>query len=129
MRPILSIGFLTLFTATGIKAQQNKPVMNAGSTDDKVVCKLTTAELQKRKASVIAELKALVLSREALVNGYSYKFSATDEILDKLNQFIKTERQCCSFFTFQLTVEESDAILNITGTEKAKEFLKAEIDL
>jgi hypothetical protein len=118
-----------LIVATGLKAQQSKPIMNASSTELKVVCKLTTPELQKRKATVIAELKSLVLSRQELVNGYSYKFEATDKILDKLILFIKTERQCCDFFTFQLTVEEDNALFTITGPEGAKEFLKEEVDL
>jgi hypothetical protein len=94
-----------------------------------VTCKLTTAELQKRKATVIAELKALVLERKELENGYSYKFEGTDETLDKLNDFIKTERMCCDFFTFHITVEDQTALLSITGSNGAKEFLKAEVDL
>lgn len=49
-----------------------------------ITCKLTTPELQKRKATVIAELKALVLTRKELVNGFAYEFNATGEILDQL---------------------------------------------
>lgn len=98
------------------------------STNKTLSCKLTTSELQKRKSTVIAELKTLVVSREELSNGYSYQFNATDDILDKLNTFIKTERMCCDFFTFQLTVEVATATLNITGAEGAKEFLKEEVD-
>jgi hypothetical protein len=94
-----------------------------------ISCKLTSVELQKRKTTVIAELKALVLSRHELTDGYGYEFEGNDDILDKLNTFIKTERMCCDFFTFQLTVEENKAILNITGPEGAKEFLKEEVDL
>lgn len=94
-----------------------------------VTCKLTTPELQKRKATVIADLKALVLEKKELENGYSYKFEGKDEILDKLNDFIKTERMCCDFFTFQVTVEDSTALLTITGSKDAKEFLKEEVDL
>ena len=94
-----------------------------------LVCKLTSPELQKRKSTVIAELKALTITKKELVNGYSYEFEATDDNLDKLNIFIKTERMCCDFFTFQLTVEEGTALLNITGPDGAKEFLKAEVGL
>ena len=94
-----------------------------------ITCKLTTPELQKRKATVIADLKALVLERNELEDGYSYKFEGKDEILDKLNEFIKTERMCCDFFTFQITVEENAALLKITGPDGAKEFLKEEVDL
>jgi hypothetical protein len=100
-----------------------------GIATKQISCKLTTPELQKRKATVIAELKSLVLEIKQLESGYSYRFEATDEILDKLNDFIKTERLCCDFFTFQLTVEENTALLNITGPDGAKEFLTAEVDL
>jgi hypothetical protein len=93
-----------------------------------ITCKLTTSEFQKRKATVIAELKALVLNRKELSNGFVYEFQSSDEILDKLNTFIETERLCCNFFTFQLTVEENITTLNITGPEGAKEFLKGEVD-
>lgn len=94
-----------------------------------MACKLTTPELQKRKATVIAELKKLVLSRKELINGYAYTFKGNDTILDKLNDFIKTERMCCDFFTFQLTVVGDTAGLILTGPDGAKEFLKEEIDL
>jgi len=99
------------------------------ATKKTVTCKLTTPELQKRKATVIAELKVLVMERKELADGYSYKFEAIDENLDKLNEFIKTERMCCDFFTFQITVEDKVALLTISGPEGAKEFLKEEIDL
>lgn len=98
-------------------------------TTKAVTCNLTTPELQKRKATVIAELKLLVRNRQETDNGFSYKFDGTDEILDKLNDFIKTERLCCDFFKFQITVEDQTALLNITGPDGAKEFLKEEVGL
>ena len=91
-------------------------------------CKLSTPEQQKRKATVIAGLKALVLRRNELPNGYSYEFEGTDDIFDKLTFFIRTQRICCDFFTFQLTVEYTTILLTITGPDGAKEFLKEEID-
>ena len=95
----------------------------------KIACRLTTPELQKRKATVISELKALVLHREELETGFEYNFEGNDEILDRINVFIKTERMCCDFLTFQLTVDERTAILNITGPTGTKEFLKDQIGL
>jgi hypothetical protein len=99
------------------------------TTTKPLTCKLTTPELQKRKSTVIAHLKALVVERTELQDGYSYKFEAKDEILDKLIDFIKTERMCCDFFRFELTVEENITQLQITGPTGAKEFLKEEVDL
>lgn len=99
------------------------------TTSKSIVCKLTTPELQKRKATVIAELRSIVLERKELEKGFSYQFESKDEVLDKINDFIKTERLCCDFFTFQLNVEENSAMLTITGPDGAKEFLKTEVEL
>lgn len=94
-------------------------------------CKLTTPELQKRKETVIASLKQKVLDKKELTNSYAYKFSGTDEILDELTEFIKTERTCCDFFTFGLSVsgDKSEAWLELTGVDGAKDFITAELGL
>ena len=78
---------------------------------------------------MIAEFKALILERKELADGYSYKFEGSYRNLDKLNEFIKTERMCCDFFTFNLKVEENIAQLTISGPEGAKELLKEEVGL
>jgi hypothetical protein len=127
MKAKLYLASLFVFAIMATHAQTKSTPMETAAKP--VTCKLTTPELQKRKATVIAELKVLVVSRKELVDGYSFEFNGTDETLDKLNIFIKTERMCCDFFTFQLTVETDKAVLNITGGEGAKEFLKEEIDL
>ncbi len=112
-----------------IAARSQSKITDMEPVARSVTCKLTTPELQKRKATVIAELKALVLDRHELSNGFSYKFEGSDQNFDKLNEFIKTERMCCDFFSFQLTIEEDIAVLTITGPDGAKEFLKDEVDL
>lgn len=94
-------------------------------------CKLTTPELQKRKETVLAELKQQILEKKELPNGYSFKFKGDDQTIDKLNEFIKSERQCCDFFTFELSVigNKSEAWLKLTGSKEAKEFISKEMNL
>jgi len=96
-----------------------------------VACKLTTPELRKRKEEVIAVLKSNVLEKVELKDGYRYTFEGSDAMMDTLVAFIKTERQCCNFFTFNLTVsdDESHLWLSLTGPDGAKEFIKAELDM
>jgi hypothetical protein len=94
-----------------------------------LTCSLTSLEFQKRKATIIAELKQLVVERKDILNGMSYKFESRDETLDKLNVFIKAERMCCQFFTFQLTIQKRDTLLSITGPEGANDFLRHEVEL
>jgi len=96
-----------------------------------VACKLTSLELQKRKAEVIAVLKSSILKRKELSNGYQYTFKGYDTILDQIINFIKGERQCCNFLSFNLSIEdaETNIQLTITGPKGAKEFINTEIEL
>jgi len=105
----------------------SQTVNNMKTTNKNLACKLTTPALQQRKATVIAALKQQVRKRQPLDDGYSFTFKPTDEILDQLNDFIKTERLCCDFLTFRMTVHQDTINLDITGPEGAKEFLVEEI--
>lgn len=94
-------------------------------------CKLTSPELRERKATVIAELKQMMKKKKELKDGYAYKFSGSDDVVAKLNEFIKTESECCDFFKFKLTVSsnKSEAWLHITGEKGVKEFIESEIEM
>lgn len=52
-------------------------------------------------------------------------------MLDELIEFIKTERECCDFFTFNLSItgDKSEAWLELTGVEGAKDFVTTELGL
>jgi hypothetical protein len=102
------------------------------TTRQKVIaCKLTSPEMQRRKAEVLAILKQKVITREELNDGYKYKFDGNDEIIDELILFIKSERACCDFFSFDLSIgdNKSNIWLSITGPEGAKDFIRTEMDL
>jgi len=92
-------------------------------------CKLTSGELRERRETVIASLKAQVTQKQELKNGYAFKFPGSDQVLNELNEFIKTERECCDFFTFNLTIsgDKSEAWLELTGAEGVKEFISEEL--
>lgn len=95
----------------------------------KITCKLTTPELQARKKSAIAELKTLLLEKVETDNGIKYKFEGTDKMIDLVTSFIKTERLCCDFFDFSLSVggEGGYLWLELSGPEGTKEFINEEI--
>ncbi len=92
-------------------------------------CKLTSPELQKRKETVLADLRKQVIEKKELKNGYAFKFKSTDKMLEQLNEFIKTERQCCDFFTFGLSVSGNAAWLELTGEDGVKDFISTELGL
>ncbi len=108
-------------------SQGNPKIMRKETVS--VTCKLTTPELQGRKKTVIAEVKKLVVKRVETTNGVRYSFNDSDNTIDLLTNFIKTERLCCSFFEFNLVVGQSEGIvtLELTGPMGAKDFIKSEI--
>jgi len=93
-------------------------------------CKLTTTELKNRKATIIAGLKSQVTGRKELADGYAFRFAGSDKLLDELIGFIKTERACCDFFSFGLSVggDKSEAWLTLTGPVGAKDFILTELE-
>lgn len=96
-----------------------------------VTCKLSSVELQHYKIEVIALLKDNILKKEELSNGYQCTFTGSDKTLDQVITFIKAERQCCNFLTFNIVIEDdqSNIILNITGPDGTKEFINTEMEL
>lgn len=111
-------------------ANEKTTAMNEVTEEKPIACKLTTPELRQRKETVLAELKKAVLEKKELPNGYAYRFKATDEMLDRLTEFIKTERMCCDFFDFTLSVQNDNIIwLEISGRKGVKEFIEGELEI
>jgi len=128
---LLVCGEVTAQCSRNCCSKNNMTMEKTGKTTavKTLSCKLTAPELRKRKAEVIAALKASVTRRETLPSGYSYVFPMSDTMLDRLTEFIKTERQCCDFFDFSVSVGSDDTlVLQITGPEGAKEFIDTELD-
>jgi hypothetical protein len=48
-----------------------------------------------------------ITSRIETENGFKYRFNGDDNTIDQLITFIKTERQCCPFFIFNLSVTDA----------------------
>jgi len=101
----------------------------ANNRSTEMTCKLTTPELRERKETVIASLKQQMMEKRDLKNGYAFRFPGTDDVLDELMEFIKTERECCDFFIFGLSVsgDKIQIWLELTGAAGAKDFITAEL--
>jgi hypothetical protein len=94
-----------------------------------LTCKLMPDELRARKETVLKSLQAKVIDMKELPKGYAFKFPGSDEVLAELFEFIRTERECCSFFIFNLSIsgDKSEAWLELTGVEGAKDFITDEL--
>lgn len=95
-----------------------------------IACKLSSPEMQKRKETVIAELKKRCLEKRELPSGYAFRFEDSGEMLDLLTDFIKTEKLCCDFFVFSLHLKGDQAIwMDITGPAGTKDFISSGLGL
>jgi len=105
------------------------PIEKMTNDNENLCCRLTTPELQKRKATVLLSLQSKMTDRVELTDGYSFRFDGNDETLDELNEFVKTERMCCPFFTFTVIVngETRETWLHLTGPGGVKTFIKQEL--
>jgi hypothetical protein len=107
----------------------NQTTVISDTTKD-LSCKLTSTDLQKRKINVLSVLKNKILEKKELNDGYSFKFENSDEMIDLLTDFIKSERQCCDFFNFALSVRNDGFIwFDLTGPKDAKKMIGEELDL
>ncbi len=102
----------------------------ATNKDKTLACKLSSPEMQKRKETVLASLKKQVLEKKELPDGYAFRFSGSDKMIDELTEFIKTERECCGFFTFNLSIsgDKQEAWLELRSKE-GKDFITTEMGL
>lgn len=103
----------------------------AENQNSEMACKLTTPELRERKETVIKSLKSQIIERSELKNGFAFRFPGNDKMVDELVEFIKTERSCCDFFTFNLSIsgDQSEAWLEISGKKGAKEIILSELEM
>jgi hypothetical protein len=94
-------------------------------------CKLTSAEMQKRKTTVLESLQKQILEKKEIANGYAFKFNGSDKMIDELTEFIKTERECCDFFIFNISVsgDKSEIWFELSGERGAKDFIATELGL
>ena len=91
-----------------------------------IACELTSAELQERRATVLARVRRSVERVEEVKNGFAFFFSSDGDRFKELANLIDLERRCCPFLRFSLTVEPGGGqlIVEITGPEGTREFLK-----
>jgi hypothetical protein len=92
-----------------------------------VVCTLGPQALSKRREGLFADLVRHAATHEELDNGHRLTFAATDEAIAIILKTVTSERHCCQFLRFQITVEPGGRpiALELTGPHGTKEFVAA----
>ena len=104
--------------------------LRSPTTQPLIACKLTTVELQRRRNDVLQKIKTAVINVIEIEDGFRYEFTSTRDQIAQLGNLIELEHECCPFLTFRLTVEpaEGPALLELTGPEGTKDFLRTLFD-
>jgi hypothetical protein len=93
--------------------------------DPPIVCTLTEVELRERRRTVLESIRKSAIDVTPTVDGCSYHFKATSEVLAQLSRLVDLERQCCQFLTYKIVVEPLQPIrLEVTGPPGARAMIE-----
>lgn len=84
-----------------------------------IVCTLSAAELQERKATILASVRNAVLDRTPLPAGYRYEFANHATVSRDIRRMVELEQQCCRFLNFKVSENEKTIRLEVTGQPEA----------
>jgi hypothetical protein len=93
-----------------------------------VVCTLTAGTIATRKADLLPGLVRRAEKREDTPDGIRFRFPS--DALSVLAATIDSERQCCRFLRFEITIEADGGpiSLSLSGPPGTREFLDALIE-
>jgi hypothetical protein len=94
-----------------------------------IACTLPENEKAERRDQIDTNISSAVESIIELEDGYEFRFSKGDGVMQNIFQFVEQERRCCRFLTFELIFEpdEGPVTLRLRGPEGAKEFIQSMI--
>ena len=89
---------------------------------------MLSAETITRKDAIGASLAKKELGHAALPNGYEFRVPGDGQTISDVAEWIVTERLCCPFFDFDLSLarEGGTLALRLTGRPGTKAFLEAD---
>lgn len=91
-----------------------------------IACSLNTPELAARRVDLAANLFSGVIEVAELPDGYGLRFPGTPEWIARLAEFVRFERECCPFFTFELAFLQAQGPiwLRLRGGAGVKAFVR-----
>jgi rhodanese-related sulfurtransferase len=96
-----------------------------------VACSLDEDDLAARSEAVRRELFVGAEERRELDAGYAFRFPGDDDWKARIEEFVATERRCCSFFRIELIFEPGfgPIWLKLTGPTGVKQFIEEGLDV
>ncbi len=94
-----------------------------------IACSLSGPEEFEKRRELAAEIFGECRQVEELADGYAFGFPGSAGWVDRLVDFVNSERVCCPFFAFELVFEPGlgPVWLRVKGAEGVKEFIEREL--
>jgi hypothetical protein len=89
---------------------------------------MLSAETIARKDAIGLSLLKKKVGQSALPNGYEFRFPGDGQTIADVAEWIVTERLCCPFFDFDMSLsrEGGTLALRLTGRPGTKAFIEAD---
>lgn len=100
---------------------------DAVEVPEPIVCSLTPEAIKAGRAGLLPGLAERAMTRKTTDDGYQLTFAHSSGTLREIMEVIDSERQCCRWLSFTLTVPASEGpvTLTLSGPPGAREFLEA----
>ena len=100
-------------------------------TELPIACTLSPDALKTRREGLLADLLQRAEHHELTGDGLRVRFAFDAETLATLVRVVDSERRCCRFLRFVITVEpdEGPLLLELSGPAGSREFIAGLLDL
>ena len=90
-----------------------------------IACTLTPEALRQRREELLPGLVRRAETCDRLATGVRLRYAPSADVLGDIVKMIETERQCCRFLRFELSVapDLGPVTLEVTGPPGTTEFL------
>ena len=91
-----------------------------------IACALTDPEERRAREAEVGDLFQTCQAVTELPVGYQLRFAGTDETFAQLCAFLRVERHCCPFFTFELSLAPNlgPITLSLHGSPAIKDYVR-----
>jgi hypothetical protein len=91
-----------------------------------IACALTDPEERRAREAEVGDLFQTCQTVTELPDGYQVRFAGTDAAFAQLCAFLRVERHCCPFFTFELSLapDLGPITLSLRGSPAIKDYVR-----
>ena len=123
---LMGISLVMVPAVVGAGEGQESSGVKGRRVESPIACRLSPRALSRRTEE-FGKIFTGDTPRKELEDGYAFRFAGDGGQAERLLALIQAERECCPFFTFEMTFEpdQGPIWLSVRGSEEVKAFLES----